>query len=104
MWAHGSAGSVPDGEHGCGLYLQPAANIEVKELSASEFRVRVIEGRSESPHGVILRSDDHQRLAGGKAEPEELVRRSFEFLLEREPRVRAVLAARSKQGVHSRAI
>ena len=80
------------------------ATIEVERLSANEFRVRVIEGRSESSHAVTLQPDDHQRLAGGKAEPEELVRRSFQFLLEREPRVRAVLAARSKQRVHFRAI
>jgi len=80
------------------------ATIEVEKLSASEFRVRVIEGRSESSHAVTLQPDDHRRLAGGKTEPEELVRRSFEFLLEREPRVRAVLAARSKQGIHPGAI
>jgi len=63
-----------------------AANIEVEKSGANEFRVRVIEGRSETSHAVTLRPDDHQRLAGGKAEPEELVRRSFEFLLEREPK------------------
>jgi len=62
------------------------ATIEVERLSASEFRVRVIEGRSESSHAVTLRPDDHRRLAGGKTEPEELVRRSFEFLLQREPK------------------
>jgi len=62
------------------------ATIEVEKLSASEFRVRVLEGRSESSHTVTLHPDDHRRLAGGKAEPEELVRRSFEFLLEREPK------------------
>jgi hypothetical protein len=63
-----------------------AATIEVVRLSGNQFRVRVIEGRSESSHTVTLEPDDHQRLAGGKAEPEELVRRSFEFLLEREPK------------------
>lgn len=62
------------------------ATIEVVKLSGNEFRVRVIEGRSESSHSVTLQADDHRRLAGGKAEPEELVRRSFEFLLEREPK------------------
>ena len=62
------------------------ATIEVEKLSASEFRVRVIEGRSESSHTVTLQPDDHRRLAGGKTEPEELVRRSFEFLLQREPK------------------
>lgn len=62
------------------------ARIEVQRLSESEFRVRVIEGRSESSHAVTLRPEDHLRLAGGQAEAEELVRRSFEFLLEREPK------------------
>ncbi len=62
------------------------ATIEVERLNDKEFRVRVIEGRSETSHVVTLQADDHQRLAGGKAEPEELVRRSFEFLLEREPK------------------
>ena len=60
------------------------ATIGVEKLSASEFRVRVIEGRSESSHTVTLQPEDHRRLAGAKTEPEELVRRSFEFLLERE--------------------
>jgi hypothetical protein len=33
-----------------------------------------------------MRQTDYARLAGEKIEPEELVRRSFEFLLEREPK------------------
>jgi hypothetical protein len=80
------------------------ATINVEKLSPGEFRVRVSEGRSESSHTVTLQPQDHRRLAGGKAEPEELVRRSFEFLPEREPRVRAVLAARPRQGIDSVAI
>src|SRR5258706_589818 len=63
-----------------------AARIEVEQLKAGEYRVRVIEGRSETSHLVTLQPGDHQRLAGGKAEPEQLVKRSFEFLLEREPK------------------
>ena len=62
------------------------ATIEVERLSANQFRVRVIEGRSETSHEVTLGPDDYQRLADGKSQPEELVRRSFEFLLEREPK------------------
>jgi hypothetical protein len=60
--------------------------IEVETLSDRDYRVRVIEGASESAHRVTLKAEDFKRLAGGKAEPEELVRRSFEFLLEREPK------------------
>jgi hypothetical protein len=60
--------------------------IEVEKLKEDEFRVHVIEGRSESIHRVTLTQDDYRRLSGGKIEPHELVRRSFEFLLKREPK------------------
>lgn len=63
-----------------------AARIEVSQIADGEFLARVIEGAGESSHRVTLRSDDFQRIAGGKVEPSELVRRSFEFLLEREPK------------------
>jgi hypothetical protein len=63
-----------------------AADIQVEQLGDGEFRVRVIEGASESAHRVTLRPEDYNRLAAGKAEPKELVRRSFEFLLENEPK------------------
>ena len=62
------------------------AKIEVEKLNASRFRVRVIEAGSESAHQVTLDPRDYARLAGGAVEPEELVRKSFEFLLEREPK------------------
>lgn len=61
-----------------------AARIEVEALKENEFRVRVIEGRSESTHRVTLKPDDYRRLTEGKIEPRELLRRSFEFLLARE--------------------
>lgn len=61
-----------------------AAHIEVEKLGDEEFLVRVREGASESSHCVTLRPVDYQRLAGGKISAEELVRKSFEFLLERE--------------------
>ena len=51
-----------------------------------ECQVTVREGRSETRHRVTLREADYQRLAGGKATPEELVVESFRFLLEREPK------------------
>jgi hypothetical protein len=63
-----------------------AARIEVEKVKAGEYRVRVIEGRSETAHIVTLQPGDHQRLTGGRARPEELLKRSFEFLLEREPK------------------
>ena len=63
-----------------------AAKITVEKIDNSEFRVRISEGGSESSHHVTLSPKDYTRLTGGKAEPEELVRRSFEFLVEREPK------------------
>lgn len=63
-----------------------APTIEVEKIADCEFRVRVIEGASESSHVVTLGADDFARITGGKVGPQELVRRSFEFLLEREPK------------------
>jgi hypothetical protein len=63
-----------------------AAKIEVKKLDASHFRVRVIEAGSESTHQVTLEPKDCVRLAGATAGPEELIQKSFQFLLEREPK------------------
>jgi hypothetical protein len=63
-----------------------AARIEVDKVKEGEFKVRVIEGTSESTHRVALKQDDYRRLSGGKIEPNELIRRSFEFLLAREPK------------------
>jgi hypothetical protein len=63
-----------------------AARIEIEKLKAGEFRIRVMEGQSETRHLVTLQPADHRRLTGGKAAPEELLHRSFEFLLEREPK------------------
>jgi hypothetical protein len=63
-----------------------AAKIEVKKLDASHFRVRVIEAGSESCHQVTLDPKDYARLAGGAVEPQELIRKSLEFLLEPEPK------------------
>jgi len=62
------------------------AKIEVEKLDATKFRIRVIEGKSESSHQVTLDPKDHTRLAGASVAPEELIRKSFEFLLEREPK------------------
>jgi len=51
-----------------------------------EFRVTVREASSESRHRVTVKKSDYEDLVGGKASPEELVRESFRFLLEREPK------------------
>lgn len=48
--------------------------------------VRVGEDAGATSHEVSVSADDLARLAPGAADPAELVRASFEFLLEREPR------------------
>jgi hypothetical protein len=63
-----------------------ATKIEVEKLDATHFRVRVIEAGSESTHDVTLDSRDHAKLTGRAVEAEELIRKSFQFLLEREPK------------------
>jgi len=61
-----------------------AAKIEVEKLNDVEFLVRANEGRSESQHRVTLTPEIYQKLSRGKITREELIRKSFEFLLDRE--------------------
>jgi len=63
-----------------------AAKIEVEKFDGSHFRVRVIEAGSVSTHQVTLDPKTRAKLAGDAVEAEELIRKSFEFLLEREPK------------------
>jgi hypothetical protein len=65
------------------------ADIEVKTTEhddSYEFQVTVKDGRGETRHRVTLRKADYEQLVGEKASPEALVRESFRFLLEREPK------------------
>jgi hypothetical protein len=48
--------------------------------------VRVTDGRGTTEHVIRVRRADVDRLAPGASDPTDLVRRSFEFLLEREPK------------------
>jgi hypothetical protein len=57
---------------------------EKEEGNAFTFDVRVVDSRGESLHQVTLQKSDYERLAGGTASPATLVKKSFEFLLERE--------------------
>ncbi len=64
------------------------AEISVESSETADgwsFDVRVSDGASESRHEVTLSRTDHERIASG-ADPDELVRESFAFLLEREPK------------------
>jgi hypothetical protein len=50
------------------------------------FEVTVSEQGGRSAHRVRVSRGAYERLARNACPPEELVRRSFEFLLEREPK------------------
>ena len=63
-----------------------APKIEVEKIDRLKFRVRIIEEGTETTHDVTVSPGGYTKLAGDKIQPEELVRRSFEFLLEREPK------------------
>jgi len=58
--------------------------IEVKRKNEQEFMVIVEEDSTKTEHTVTLDDGYYQHLTGGKITKEELIRRSFEFLLERE--------------------
>ena len=63
--------------------------IEVQSIEHGDhysLQVTVKEGKSKTQHRVTLQKADHKRLAGPRASPEELVRESFRFLLQREPK------------------
>ncbi len=57
--------------------------IDVQRIDDTTFRVAVEEA-SATVHTVTVDADYYRKLTGGKVTPEELVSRSFEFLLERE--------------------
>lgn len=60
------------------------ANISVTLRNATTYVVDV-QARSATQHTVTVTTDYADKLAGGKISTAELVRLSFEFLLEREP-------------------
>lgn len=60
--------------------------IEVKRKTEQEFLVAVKEGDTETEHIVSLDDNYYKDLAQGKVSKEELIKKSFEFLLKREPK------------------
>ncbi len=65
------------------------AEIEVQVAEQGDryvCEVTVAELGGRTRHRVTLRRSDYERLTGGQVSPEELVRASFRFLLEREPK------------------
>lgn len=61
------------------------SEIKVTRTSPTAFRVEVNEGTSRTVHDVTASEDDINSY-GGNASAELLIERSFEFLLEREPK------------------
>jgi hypothetical protein len=59
--------------------------ITVRELAPDRFQVTVKDARSSSNHTVRVSADDLGRWGRGE-DGEALIRRSFDFLLEREPK------------------
>lgn len=57
--------------------------ISVRKVDNQTFQVKV-QGKTITEHTVTVRPGDYQKITGGKISPEELVRKSFQFLLERE--------------------
>jgi hypothetical protein len=65
------------------------ADIDVSCVTAANgwlCQVTVAEGGSETQHSVTLTRADFQRLTARGGTPDALVRRCFEFLLQREPK------------------
>jgi len=61
------------------------AEIDVTTLVEGRFRVEVREGGSSTTHEVTASPDAIARY-GGAEDSADLIRRSFEFLLKREPK------------------
>ena len=59
------------------------SKIIVRKASEDTYEVTV-EGPTTTSHRVTVAPDYHEKLTGGRATPETLLERSFEFLLERE--------------------
>ena len=65
------------------------ADIDTSCVTATDgwlCQVTVRDGGGETRHSVTFTRADFQKLAGGGETPDSLVRRSFEFMLGREPK------------------
>jgi hypothetical protein len=60
--------------------------IDVEQKNQDEFGVVVGEKGDQRQYMVTLDDDYYQLLTQGKVSKEELIRKSFQFLLEREPK------------------
>ena len=60
------------------------SSIKILELEKDQFSVEVID-KETTFHKVIISDKIHQNLTGGQVSKTQLLKKSFEFLLEREP-------------------
>jgi hypothetical protein len=60
--------------------------IDIEKKNQNEFAVVVEERGNKTRHMVTLDDDYYYLLTQGKISKEELIRKSFQFLLEREPK------------------
>ncbi len=58
--------------------------VEVKRKNEQEFVVTIEERGSTTEHAVTLDNEYYQKLTGGRMTEEELIKKSFQFLLEKE--------------------
>ena len=66
-------------QHNIGIY-------KMKDFPEGIFRVIVSNGGGETEHTVTVSEEYYQKLTQNKVSAEELIKRSFEFLLSREPK------------------
>lgn len=60
--------------------------IKVKKKNQQKFMVTVEEEGESKDYAVTIDDDYWQKLTGGNISKEELIKKSFQFLLEREPK------------------
>ena len=60
------------------------SSIKITELEKNQFSVEVID-KETTFHKVIISDEIHQNLTSGEVSKTQLLKKSFEFLLEREP-------------------
>lgn len=60
--------------------------ITVEPLQDGRYRVSVADGTSQTQHTVAVEKSYRDQLVGPEISTEQLLRKSFEFLLQREPK------------------
>ncbi len=60
--------------------------INVSNINGDEYKVIIEQHDSSTTHTVTLDDNYYEKLTHRKIQKEELIKRSFEFLLQREPK------------------